>query len=202
MKNIKDEYKKGLNVFIGLHLFIMYVLIFGFNIDELKQLSGEDIYKSIFILILPLISLILNGLLPNYIKEFIVFWKFTNRLPGHKAFSKYAKKDSRIDFQNLKDKYSEIESEKLDENRLWYKIYKQYVESPSVWDSQKNYLFMRDITNLTIIFMIIILIINYFFDVNYIYYIGLGIEYILLMIVCRNYAIKFVTNVLAEDSVK
>ena len=206
MKNIKDEYSKYINIFIGIHIVLIYFLIFGFNIDELKKLYKDELYKGIILSVLPIIGIVLNGFLPNSIKEFLVFWKFKNRLPGNEAFSKYALKDQRVDINILKSKYEVIKSNNFDENKLWYKIYKKYEKCPSVWESQKNYLFTRDMIGITVLFFIItalvdVLIKNANFDIIYFFLIFI-FEYLILKISSKNYAIKFVTNVLAEDSAK
>ena len=203
MKNIKDEYNKYINIFIGIHIVFIYILIFGFNMDELKKLYEEELYKALILLALPIISIALNGLLPNCIKEFLVFWKFKSRLPGNKAFSKYALKDQRIDIDILKNKYEVIKNNSFNENKLWYKIYKKYENYPSVLESQKNYLLTRDIVGIIFIFIGIVILIDFFVNSSfYIAYLILIIEYFIFSISSRNYAIKLVTNVLAEDSAK
>lgn len=201
MKNIKDEYNTLLNTFIGGHIVLIYILFF--NVSDIKSLYEDELYKGAFLLALPIISIILNGLLPNYIKEFFVFWKIKNRLPGNKAFSVYGQKDSRVDLKALENKYPEILKEEFDENKLWYKIYLAYQEYPSVWDAQKNYLFTRDIASLSVYFVVISFVLEIFFKINLeSMWLLIFLEYFILMISCRVYASKFVTNVLALESTK
>lgn len=204
MKNIKDEYKKYIDVFIISHIILIYIILFGLNFNEIKNIFKDEFYKGTIILILPILSVVLNGVLPNSIKEFLVFWRFKNRLPGYMAFSKYAKNDARIDLNILKEKHPELKNENLDENKIWYKIYKKYVEYPNVWDSQKNYLFTRDIIGLIFLFFVLVVIVDFIIDSKNItiLYALLIIEYFIIKIASYNYAVKFVINVLAEDSVK
>lgn len=199
MKNIKEEYKTNLQIFLGLHILLMYVLIFG--VSDFQKLHEGELYKSAFLLILPILSIVLNGLMPNSFKEFFVFWRFQERLPGFRAFSKYGKQDARIDIERLKSKYPEIETKELNENKLWYEIYQKHQEAPSVSDAQKNYLFTRDITNLSTYFIAISLFIEFYLKIDLKnVYLFILIEYFILMLSCRNYAVKFVTNVLSLDS--
>lgn len=201
MKNIKDEYKSLLNTFLGVHLAIFYIVLFGAS--ELKLLSEDKFFKGGFLLLLPILSIVLNGLIPNNIKEFLVFWRFKNRLPGYRAFSIYGQKDSRVDLKALENKYPEILKEEFDENKLWYKIYLAYQEYPSVWDAQKNYLFTRDIASLSVYFVVISFVLEIFFKINLeSMWLLIFLEYFILMISCRVYASKFVTNVLALESTK
>ena len=122
-------------------------------------------------------------------------------MPGFRAFSKYGKQDARIDLDRLKAKYPEINTKLFDENKLWYKIYQKHQEAPSVLDAQKNYLFTRDITILSIYFIAISLFIEFYLAIDlkslYLFFL---IEYFVLVLSCRNYAVKFVTNVLSLDS--
>jgi len=204
MKSIKEEYKKDLNIFIGIHVVLLYFILFGLNMNEIKKIYEDEFYKGIIIFILPIASVVLNGFLSNSLKEFLVFWRFKNRLPGYRVFSKYASKDARIDLSVLKEKYPDLKNENLDENKLWYKIYKKYETKPSVGDAQRNYLFTRDIIGLIFLFFLSLCVIDYFYDNKFIK-IGcllLGVEYLFVRFSCKNYAIKFVTNVLAEDSIE
>lgn len=199
MKSIKEEYKTNLQVFLGFHIVLIYILIFG--LSNLQKLHEVELYKSAFLFILPILSIILNGIMPNSLKEFFVFWRFKERLPGFKAFSKYGIQDARIDMNRLKAKYPEINTKLFDENVLWYKIYQKHQKAPSVWDAQKNYLFTRDMTTLSIYFIAISLFIEFYLAIDlkslYLFFL---IEYFVLVLSCRNYSVKFVTNVLALES--
>lgn len=199
MKNIKEEYKINLQIFLGLHIVLMYVMMF--SVSDLQKLHEDELYKSAFLLILPILSIVLNGVMPNSFKEFFVFRRFKERLPGFRAFSKYGKQDARIDMNRLKAKYPEINTKLFDENVLWYKIYQKHQKAPSVWDAQKNYLFTRDMTTLSIYFIAISLFIEFYLKIDlkslYLFFL---VEYFVLVLSCRNYSVKFVTNVLALES--
>lgn len=199
MINIKEEYRTNLQIFLGFNIVLIYILIFG--LSDLQKLHEDYIYKSAFLLILPIVSTVLNGIMPNSFKEFFVFWRFKERLPGFRAFSKFGKQDARIDMDRLKAKYPEINTKLFDENVLWYKIYQKHQKAPSVWDAQKNYLFTRDMTTLSIYFIAISLFIEFYLKIDlkslYLFFL---VEYFVLVLSCRNYSVKFVTNVLALES--
>lgn len=200
MKNIKEEYKTNLHVFLGTHILVIYAFIY--SISDIQMLQEDEFYKGAFLLLLPIFSIILNGLMPNSTKEFFVFWRFKERLPGFRAFNKYSKKDNRVDMDVLKVKYPEVETKELNENKLWYKIYQKHQEAPSVWDAQKNYLFTRDMTSLSIYFIVIAFFIEFYLMLDlknlYLFFV---VEYFVLLVSCRNYGVKFVTNVLSLDSI-
>src|ERR1700720_3355019 len=50
----------------------------------------------------PVIVLLLSSLLSADAKAMLVFWRFRNVLLGHRAFSVYAHRDSRINLEGLR----------------------------------------------------------------------------------------------------
>ena len=60
-----------------------------------------DSHSVVSVGIAVLIVTVLNGVLSPDTKARLVFLKWRYALPGHRAFSKYAKSDTRIDIQSL-----------------------------------------------------------------------------------------------------
>ncbi len=89
-------------------------------------------------------------------KARIVFLRWNNPLPGHEAFTRYARNDPRIDFEYLKTHYGPLPSDPLEQNKLWYKLYKSVKAEPSVTQVHRNYLFTRDFTFISLIMLIIL----------------------------------------------
>jgi hypothetical protein len=200
MKTIKDTYSTQLNVFLGVNVLLIYLFLFG--IDGLQNLLKEDLYKSAIGAILPLIAFVLNGIAPVKLKNFLVFWRIKKQLPANRAFSVHMKKDERIDEAILQSKYPKIGGKEFDENKLWYKIYQKYQDSPSVWDAQKGYLFARDMTTLSMYFLLIMVVLSAFDNDAANLIVVFLLEYFILMITSRVYASRFVRNVLALESVE
>lgn len=91
---------------------------------------------------------------------------------------------------------------------IWYKSYQKYKGDEVVLESQKDYLFSRDLCITTILIMPIILIIyilsiifwNIGIDFIVVNMTILTIFYIIFNIVSRNSANRFICNVLLLDS--
>lgn len=192
--DLKKSYQKHLYIFLGVHLVVFLTLVMDFN--SLLNFSLTDGIKVLAFSMASLILFVLNRLIPSPAKEILVFWRLQERLPGHQAFSKYALNDERIDLHYLKAKHPELEKTGFNENKLWYKIYQTHKNNPSVFDAHKNYLMARDMTMLVVVIFWVVAIM--LFDSTLIGF--LILEYLIFVVVCRNYAIKFVQNVLAVES--
>ena len=50
-------------------------------------------------LVLPLATLILDGIVTSDFKAVLVYWKWRDPLPGHEAFTVHGRKDRRVDMK-------------------------------------------------------------------------------------------------------
>lgn len=87
---------------------------------------------------------ILNAQLTPSAKARIVFLKWKDPLPGCEAFSRHAHEDPRIDMASLESKFGPLPSDPRSQNVLWYRLYQQVRDTPSVSQISKNWLFARD----------------------------------------------------------
>jgi len=205
-KRIKDTYQKYLWIFISVNILIFWsIFIYGtVNFDKINLNLYKFIsIKSFIFFLSPIITIVLNGIIPNSIKEVLVFWKVKNRLPGYRAFSHFAIKDPRVNIESLKDKVGEFPKESKKQNRVWYSLYQQYRDDEIVWGSHRDFLITRDFTSLSFLFLLVfgptLLLFN---NSNYVFaYLGyLIIQYLSLSLAARNYGNRFVCNVLAKAS--
>lgn len=202
-KTLKSEYFRGYYLFIGFHLLFFIIIIFNLDREtSIEAILEGNYHNPLIAFSLPIIAFLINGILPPNLKETIVFWKIKNPLPGCRAFSKLAPQDSRIDLEVIKGNCGEIPSDPAKQNSYWYKIYKRHQDDASVRDAHRNYLFARDLTCFCSLYVLI------WFVALFILPIGLGFliitlviaEFLILMVAARNYANRFVCNVLAEES--
>ncbi|MBO8132200.1 MAG: hypothetical protein H0Z29_11965 [Candidatus Marinimicrobia bacterium] len=205
-KRIKDTYQKYLWIFISVNILIFWsIFIYGtVNFDKINLNLYKFIsIKSFIFFLSPIITIVLNGIIPNSIKEVLVFWKVKNRLPGYRAFSHFAIKDPRVNIESLKDKVGEFPKEPKKQNRVWYSLCQQYRDDEIVWGSHRDFLITRDFTSLSFLFLLVfgttLLLFN---NSNYVFaYLGyLIIQYLSLSLAARNYGNRFVCNVLAKAS--
>jgi hypothetical protein len=101
----------------------------------------------------PIVLTVLLASVPDAVTEFVVFARRTNRLPSFRSFtqllpaSKNAKEERLMRLLGI-DKLPEDEGE---QQRLWYRLY-QWVESkPSVRDTNRRYLLVRNTTTLSLL---------------------------------------------------
>ena len=206
-KSLKSQYLFKLWIFIGFNFILFWMILVSkdINITELTQFEKYLTAKnSVIASFAPIISIVLNGLLPSNAKVILVFWRIKYPLPGSRVFSDLAKKDLRINLENIREKYGYLPEDHAKQNHLWYKIYKIHESKITILDSHKNYLLCRDLTGISIIFFTIFTIFTLIFvrtQVCIFYYIlYLFIQFLILSIAAQNYGNRFVCNVLAEES--
>lgn len=190
-------------LFVNILLFIFFSNNEFFpskNINDYFTYFKSPVYYFSFLLIL--ITIVLEGFFSSNIKYILIFFKIKNPLPGCRAFTKIAHFDPRIDYTELKTKYGILPQNPVEQNNEWYKLYKIYQNKNIVLNSHKNFLLVRDLYSISILLIIFLPIIYIFIvgNVNYFYYhlIILSIMAFLLNISARNYANRFVANVLTE----
>lgn len=206
-KRIKDTYQKYLWLFIAFNIVVFWVILLKgfFNLEFANEkLSGFLDKKSILFILSPIISLALSGLLSNPIKEFLVFWKIKNRLPGCRAFSHLIKNDHRINHTELKILAGSFPEDPIEQNRLWYKFYKECENDKIVIGSHKDFLLTRDLCSVSFIFALILLPIGALvfqkYSLKISYSLFLILQYLILSIAARNFGNRFACNVLVITS--
>lgn len=212
MRNIKKEYKKYVvSYFVIYFLINLLIIICKYNLIDIETINLmkenntiiNPIYSLICVPLLAIIGLLILNIIPSNVKEILIFWKINNRLPSYRWQSKVASKDSRINLKILNKKYGKnLSSQK--QHDIWYKSYQKYKGDEVVLESQKDYLFSRDLCITTILIMPIILAIyilsiicwNIEIDFIVVNMTILIILYIIFNIVSRNSANRFICNVL------
>jgi hypothetical protein len=138
-------------------------------------------------------------------KARIVFLRWHHALPGHRAFSRLAARDPRVNTAKLKSLLrGALPEDPAAQNSTWYKFYKTVEHKPSVTDAHKTFLLLRDYTSLSFLFFLIFGIAGLFLipDSNVaIWYISiLFFQLLIVLIAARNAGTRMVTNVLALKS--
>lgn len=145
---------------------------------------------------------LVNSLLSNEAKEFLVFFKVKHALPGHQAFSKHALNDSRVDISEVEKIVGSLPEDAAAQNKTWYTLYKRCRDIPSVKDANKSYLLYRDCTSLVVLLTVIYGVWGYYVFPGYMTLLSYVIVNLLLWFLfshaARNHACKLVCNVLAE----
>lgn len=152
----------------------------------------------------PVIALIGTGLLSATTKASLVFWRFRHVLPGHRAFSHWAKTDPRVDVDKLKQKLGELPREPTKQNTTWYALFKQHEASPTVSEAHRNFLLARDLAAVALLFGVFggiaLLVVQRNVKWSLLYSVAMALHYLVLAIVARNHGNALVCNVLADHS--
>lgn len=201
MDNLKSRYKKSLIAFLVANLAVFVVMVLGGETSDVQQIADVLMSeKGIFIAVAPVIILVINGLVSPDWKARLVFWKYSNPLPGSEAFSKYIHTDHRIDVCKLKGRWGEFPINPIDQNRLWYKMYRSVEGDVRVHEAHHDWLFARDLTAFSIIFLIAFSLMGFFAvsigTIYCVYFLALFSQYVLVAIAAKTYGKRFVSNVL------
>lgn len=147
------------------------------------------------------LALILTYILPPDWKHRIIYLRWTHPLPGSRVFSELLDKDERISRNELIEKYGELPTSPNDQNRLWYKIYKQKQTDEVVLNSHGRWLLFRDMFAILIIVLVPSSVFTFWnagIKNGAIYTIISLFVLIALWISARNAGERFVCNVLAR----
>ena len=152
-----------------------------------------------------LIATVLNGLLSADTKARLVFLRWRNVLPGHRAFSEYAASDPRVDPVVLRKTVGgAFPVDPVDQNRAWYKLFKTVEKKPAVDQVHRDFLLLRDYTALSVLFLIFYGAVGLYaissLKVFGLYLVLLILQYIVVRQAASNYGVRFVTTVLAQKA--
>lgn len=188
------------------NLWLLHAIIFGRapDIGWMKDLSTA-IPSGVAATIL---GVAMNELMRGEFKARFLFMRWTNPLPGTRAFTEFAPGDPRIDLMVLTKRFGkpDLPTAPEDQNKLWYRIMKANESRPSVAYAHQYYLLMRDLTFVTGILAVATLIVLALTrSASGIWLVAMGFvagELALSVRAGRSLAHEFVCNALAEESAK
>jgi hypothetical protein len=191
----------GINLAVFLSLFVTRDFD-GSSVEHLwKSVTAKD---GIIAVCIPILTIVLNGFLDHNTKARLVFWRWRNPLPGCRVFSELIKKDPRVDVQALKKKHGRFPRNPQAQNALWYHWYKTHNHRAEVSEAGRIYLLTRDMTTVSAafvsLFSIGLVIDSVSWKLLTLYTAILVAQYLILATASRNYGVRFVLNVLAEES--
>lgn len=206
--SLKTQNLPVFSLFIGWcsTLFIMFLSTPPASFDRLSLILASVTSKeSLLVALGPIIVLVVSGVLSPQLKATLVYWRTFHALPGHRAFSVYCKKDTRINLTALEKKIVSFPSDPDDQNRQWYKLYKENSEKTIVVNSHRSFLLSRDLAAASAIAAVILPLSLFLYTKIFWNAVGLflilSMHYITITLVARNHGERFVCNVLAEAAV-
>ncbi|GEP00726.1 hypothetical protein [Methylobacterium haplocladii] len=202
-KSLKDQNNWRLWLIVVANAIFFYVVQ---QANEMRLDGLPALFKQIPNL-LPIglagvVATVLNTLPTAELKATIVYWRWNDALPGHRAFSKYVGRDSRIDQGRLlKAHRGKFPIAPTDQNAAWYKIYKVVRSDVMILDSNRIFLLLRDYASLSFLFVFIFGSAAFYLIESKIVvaqYLGvLILQYLIARIAAANAGVRLVTNVLA-----
>jgi hypothetical protein len=149
----------------------------------------------------PFIVLLLTSLLPSEAKAALVFWRVRDVLPGHRAFSKHAPADPRIDLEKLRAAVGPFPVEPRDQNSAWYRLFKSVETNPIVAEAHRYFLLFRDVAAMSIVLAVIVPLALWLLGAGAkAVWISLGffaVQYLGAAIAARHHGVRLVCDVLA-----
>lgn len=203
-KSLKEQNRWQLWLIVAANSLFLYTVVQA-NEIEVSGLKAifTDASNILPVGIALIVTTVLNGLLSANAKARLVFLRWHNALPGHRAFSQYAKADPRIDLAALEKLHgSQLPNDPIEENKVWFRMYKTVENAPAVLQVHRDFLLLRDYTGLAALFLVIFGGVGIYAIESQrtcvIYLVILVIQYLLVRQAASNYGIRMVTTVLAE----
>jgi hypothetical protein len=207
LKALKDENRLNLWLIIAFNSLFLYAVAQenAIRLDGIRAAisNAENLVPVGFAIVA---ATVVNGILSDETKNRLVFLRWTHSLPGHRAFSRHALEDPRIDIQALKVACGpDWPTTPAAENQRWYALYRGVADCPPVRQVHRDFLLLRDYAGMAALMVLI-------YGGAAVYAVAslkIALLYDLLLIAqfaavrhsARNYGISFVKTVLAQVSV-
>jgi hypothetical protein len=151
-------------------------------------------------------TLLLLGLINPVWRDRIMHWRWRNPLPGCRAFTSVGPISSNVCMRVLETEYGPLPSKGIEQNQLFYRIYREFREDVGVLDAHRRYLAVRDIGTITALLMVPLPWLAWWASGNIASAVAYSVALIMIYILCvtaaRNYSWRMVQNVLALASSK
>jgi len=201
-KPLKDQNTARLIAVVVMNLAIFFVIL---KADVLSAGDFQGLTKNPGDLIPAALAIALltvaNGLIDPLTKARLVFWRWSDPLPGCRAFSEHARRDPRIDVLSLERKLGKLPEDAREQNTTWYRLYKSVESDPAVTHNHRDFLFTRDYTSLAALLLIVLGGLPIYQTDSWSrtlpYIAFLAAQYLIARHVAKRYGHRFVTTVLA-----
>jgi hypothetical protein len=207
-KSLKGQNRWQLWLVVAANSLFLYGVVQANSIklDGLRAVFSDS-QKLIPIGLALVVATVLNGVLSTDVKARLVFLRWRNVLPGHRAFSQYAISDPRIDPAALAKLIgSDFPVQPLEQNRMWYRLYRTIENDPAVREVHRDFLLLRDYAGLSVLFTVLYGAVGFFtirsLSVGLLYFLLLIVQYLAVRQAAENYGVRFVTTVLALKASK
>jgi hypothetical protein len=203
-KSLKEQNRWQLWIIVAANSLFLYGVVQAnaIKVDGLRA-ALTDVQNLVPVGVALVIVTVLNGLVSADMKARLVFLRWRHALPGHRAFSKYAMRDSRIDVAAVERLHGgPLPTDPAEQNRAWYRIYKAVEGDHAVRQVHRDFLLLRDYAGLSAVFIVFYGAAGLYaipsFKIGLIYLLLLIVQYLIARQAASNYGIRMVTTVLAR----
>lgn len=205
-KSLKSMNRKVIWSLIILDMVLLAVCLHGIPFELPSSLSKSGIALLLASTLGPMVAGFLNEFISSPLKASLVFWRLREVLPGHRAFSKIVHTDPRIDAYALQQKLGGFPSDPVEQNQLWYSLYRKHDGDVRVQDSHQAFLLYRDCASLTCLIGVPVMFLLPFLDIagwqRWVIIIIILFQYVACVLAARNTSKRFVQNVLVAECFK
>lgn len=203
--SLKETYRWHLRGFVAINALAFFVAFCSehtITTIQLRQFEELITPKAALSLVLPFVTLVLDGIVSADIKAILVYWRLRNPLPGSQAFTKHGPADSRVVMRSLEREYGPFPVAVNEQNQLWYRLFKTVEDRPSVSQAHRASLLARDLASLSFTLAPLSAILGAVLRVGMlpwaILVTVLTVQFLMLRKIAVNNGKRFVTTVLAE----
>ena len=201
--SLKDINRPSLVLVVIVNLAI-YAAFLAPKLDFASIVTSFKDYESLLPgALVALIVGVLNSQLNHETKARLVFWRWKHPLPGSYAFTKVAGKDTRVDPDALENAFGPLPTDPAQQNRLWFKWYREYQDEVGISQVHREYLFTRDWTGLVLLLCVALIPLAFWqmIDTHAWLFTGfLVIQYFVVRRSAKIHGERFVASVLANKS--
>lgn len=203
VKSLKDQNRKALPAIVAANAVALFTLAQAIGVEEWSWGAALKVFTRLLSVgVACTLSTVLNGLLSADTKYKLVYWRRHDVLPAHRAFTKYAPADPRIDLARLEKIHgSALPTDPKQQNATWYQMYKTVEDKPAVTQVHRDFLLLRDYTALSVLFVVPCAAVALWavpLRPALVYIACLAAQYLVVRAAARTYGIRFVTTALAE----
>lgn len=204
-KSLKQANFVWLCTLVTFDAVVLALVIFP-EIARDATVSNIALARGISSVLLPVVPLLLTNTVSQLMKARLVYWKWTNPLPGSSAFTKFVKEDERIDETKLQKNIGVFPTDPKEQNSKWYGLYLKVKNDVSVLDAHKAFLLYRDAASLSLILSVLAGITLWYLEFPVVQVRNactvFVIQYLLTMMSARLAGRRLVCTVLAVHSTK
>lgn len=204
-KTLKEQNQPRLWAVIAANA-VLYAWILKQDVFAMPSLSAlaENYQTFVPAGMMFLITVALNRVLSPVAKARLVFWRWKEVLPGHRAFTHHAHDDPRVDVAVLESRLGAFPKTGAEQNRKWFGLYSKLESLPKVEHVNREYLLLRDWSGLAALAFVVLGVAAWLCarsrDVATAYIVLLLAQYLLIRMAAKNAGERLVTTVLSESA--